>query len=190
MYVELEFDTPPDGLEVTHLSRLLLDLQHLMVVATALARPRIGPSDPAVDTWLRSYKGMVEAGREELLDTVAHVSLIQQQSPLTIGIYLREVSGLLKSKAEAVLNVIFERFFYGDLERERRRVQIDSEREDVRQKRIETLSKTFDLVERIGDPDLRREFVDSLDSAIRPFQEDHPPIRRAEVTERPRRLVE
>lgn len=190
MYVEIEFDSPPDGLEATHLSRLLLDLQHLMVMATALARPAIRASDPAFNVWIRSYKGMVEANPSDLLDTTVHVALIYQQSPLKIGLYLKEISGALKARAEKVLRFIFERVFFGDLEREHRKVLIETEREDLRQKEIETLAKTFDLVEKIGDPELRKSFIGGLGSAIRPFQEDHPTIRRAEVIERPPKHIE
>src|SRR5438067_4216154 len=108
MYVEFEFDTPPDGLEAAHLARLLLDLQHLMVMATALARPTIQQTDPALSHWLRSYKGMVEASIPQLRAATAEVAIIQQRSPLMIGLYLKEVSGILKSKVENVLRFVFE----------------------------------------------------------------------------------
>jgi hypothetical protein len=190
VYVEFEFDTPPDGLEGTHLARLLLDLQHLLIVAIALGRPRIESSDPALDLWIRSYKGMAEATHVQLGDTTSLVAKIVQNSPLTIGLFLTEVSGALKERAGSVLRFIFDRIFFADLERERRQAKIEAEREEIRQKRIDTLAKTFDLVEKIGDPALRASFVEGLESAIRPFEEDHPRIRRAEVTDRKRGFLE
>src|SRR5438874_9805828 len=119
---------------------------------------------------------MVEASIPQLRAATAEVAIIQQRSPLMIGLYLKEVSGILKSKVENVLRFVFERIFFGDLEREHRIVEIESAREEVLQKRIETLAKAFDLVEKTGDPTLHDDFIEGLKSAIRPFQEDHPRI--------------
>ena len=188
--IDLEFDLGDSpGLEAPHLARLLLDIQHLMTVSVVLARPAVSVFDILAVTRITTYKAMAEASELELGDTTAVIDRIVQESPLQIGVQLKAIAGGLKDQTGKVLRFVFERVFFGDLQREKRGLENASLREDIRRKKIENLASTFDLAKKIPDRATREAFLESVMAAIRPFEEDHPPLKRANVTDRERRLL-
>ena len=76
MKFALEFETPEGGLEATHLARLLLDLQHLAVIAVALGREVLTPTEPALSLFTRKYEFMVSADTAALRDSTVFVTRI------------------------------------------------------------------------------------------------------------------
>lgn len=179
--VQFRFDVGEDGLDAPHLARLLLDLQHLAVVAVALSKDVILPSDVALDLRMASYKRMIEAQADDLGQAIATIAKIQQESPLRVELLFSKIPKALIRPAAATFKFMFERIFFGDVEREKREIANARAREEVLGARIENLAAALDVARKLPSRELREEFVRGLMSSIRPFEEEHPKIVEAKV---------
>ena len=183
MRLSVTFDVGPPGLEATHLARLLLDLQHLAIITVASTRPSLGRADIVFDPYKQSSKWMAEATGEMIGDAAVTVSRITYQSPLGIELEFKKLPGRLAGRAAEILRSILNHVLFADLEREKRKVQIEDLREDVRRKRIANVASALDLMARIQDPVLRQQFITSLSSSLRPFEDEHPRMTDVTVVE-------
>jgi hypothetical protein len=64
---------------------------------------------------------------------------------------------------------LYERVYFGDLERERRRIQNAASREEVIAARIRNIDAAYDLSEKISDAEIREALRRHLISAVAPF---------------------
>jgi hypothetical protein len=170
-------------LEVPHFARLLLDLQHLAIMTIALAEEALPPNDIVFDSYRQKHESMVEAGSTILGYRVATVDRIIQESPLVIDLSLKQLPKALWRPVAGTFKFLVERVFFGDLEREKRALDNERLREEIRRAKIENLGAAFDIGAKIPDPQLREQFLSSLASSIRPFEEEHPKIVEAQVFE-------
>lgn len=181
MIVSITFDTTED-LQSIRLARLLLDLQHLTVMVTTLAsfQESVGagvlPVELALDDALWKYKTVIELPSDYFGPLTAFVDGISKQSPLTVDLLLK----LPKALATAIksnVQMILHRIFFGDLERTKLSLENDKLREEVIGKRLENLSSAFGLAQKILDPALRQQFERNLIGSMRPFWDEHPPVK-------------
>jgi len=179
--VLFRFDVGEDSLDAPHLARLLLDLQHLVVVAVALSQDVIPPNDVALDLGMASYKRMVEAQADDLGQATATIARIRQESPLLVELLLNKLPKLLIRPATTTFRFIFDRIFFGDIERERRMLINAGTREEILRARVETLGAALDVARKLPNRELRDQFMNGVISSIRPFEEEHPKILEAKV---------
>jgi len=180
--VGLRFAVGDEGIDAIPFARLMCDLQHLslMVVSLAMLDEYPGtdvlPTGSAVfDPALQKYTVFIETRVGAFGVAEVHVVRIEQQSPTLIEFVLR-IPKTLNAACVRAWKFIFERVLYGDIEREKRRADVDSMREDVLRKRLENLAAAYDLSARIQDPYLRERFLRSFESSLAPFGTDHPQI--------------
>lgn len=191
MRISITFDTT-DDLQAIHLARLLLDLQHLTVMVTALAlleepaQAGMLPIEVAFDApddredsfW--KYSSLIEHRDSPLGPLTAIVDKIHKESPMTIELLLK----LPKAIVSAIKNnsqTIYKRIFFHEEERTRLFLENELRREDLRKKRLENLSSAFKLAKTIPDPVLRKQFEQNLVASVRPFLDEHPPVKSLDI---------
>jgi hypothetical protein len=179
--VLFRFDVGEYSLDAPHLARLLLDLQHLIAVAVALSKDVIPLDDVALDLSMASYKRMIEAQPEELGQATATIARIRQESPLLVELLLKKLPKALIRPAATTFKFIFDRIFFGDIERERRMLANAITREEILRVRVETLGVALDVARKLPGRESRDQFMRGVISSIRPFEEEHPKILEAKV---------
>jgi hypothetical protein len=169
-------------LEAVQFARLMLDIQHLCAMTAGLAS--LNSLQPYLPSFEESssfkYSALIELPPHYFGYAGATVARIRQESPLIVELLVgvpKALAGFFKENFET----IYRRFFYGDLERAKRTLELENMREDIRGKRIKNLESVFDLAQKIPDARLRRQFLQNLDSSIVPFLTEHPPIRSVDL---------
>jgi hypothetical protein len=182
--ISIRFQNEDHDIEAVQLARLILDIQHLCAMTAGLgALNSLQPYLPAFQApYFFKYSNVIELPPSYFEYATVTVLRIRQESPLSLELLIRipkALAGFFKDN----FKTIFDRFFYGDLERARRGLELESVREDIRAKRIKNLESVFDLAQKIPDGHLREQFVESLDSSIKPFLTEHPPMKAVELTD-------
>lgn len=181
MRFELMFEVSEPGLPAAQFARLLLDLQEVAIMAHALGRlDELDVNDPALEPVAHKYEHMIAAQRGTWGEAEATVDTISQGSPLKIGLLLK-VGQALRRPVAAALRLLVERVIYLDLERERRQIANDIRREDLIEKKLDNIERALKIQRRVRDPEIRRRLRFALDSTVRPFVVEHPPIVSARV---------
>ena len=176
MRAELSFRVVEPGLEIGELARLLLDLQHLAILAVALGRS--SPDQNAVDWSRQSYHWMVEASRREIGEATATVTRFDIGTPLRLGITFPQVPPELEEQTARALRALLERLQLIDLERGAHR--LDEMEEASRRRHLDNLADALDLASRFQDTRQRSALLRSLEAGLRPF-ERHPGMTDATV---------
>src|SRR6185503_8240230 len=158
----------------SELSRVLLDIQHQAVTFTWLAQEEVAPARwrrlTPFDPSLISYKFMAEATDESFGDLSLDVDVtgIRLASPLWIETTIK----VAKSASVYVGNhfkTLYRRIYFGDLERDRMRLENARVREEVIAARIANIEAAYRIDERVNDPAVASVLRKHLISAIAPF---------------------
>lgn len=176
MRLFFEFETEDSDLHPINLARMLLDIQHLVIVLRALSKDQLQPDDIVFDPYKQKYKWMIEATGDDIGDAELTINRITKESPFSILLKVKELPERA-TKAFVQAYRYITNLLLIDLEREKRSVEILLMREQVLGKRIETVSAALDLVKKFPDEQLRREFIENLKSSVLPFVTEHPPIK-------------
>ena len=180
MKLKIAFDTDQQDLLATELARLLLDLQHLSIVAVYLPRPAYSPKDIIFDPFLLKYEKMFLADPYILGETAPAISRIHKDSPLEIELLFKKLNSKAVQSVSGAFRFLFERVLFGDLEREKRRIENEAAYQEVLRKKLELIADAYKLSKKMP-PDQQDQFMDSLRWAIEPFERRHPPIERYEI---------
>jgi hypothetical protein len=70
------------------------------------------------------------------------------------------------TKAASVVKTAFNRLVYPDLERQRKQIQVEREKQGLAQDRLVTFGRAVDIGEKITDPKLRELFLQELRSSL------------------------
>lgn len=178
LLARFEFVPTPRPLTAISFARLFCDLQH--VSATMMALPVVGQI-PQRDVMFRprawKYSFVIELSHGELGSYEVFIPRVKQTSPLWVEV-LMKVPKEVASKVAKAFRIAFQRVSYGDIEREKRLVEVDIMREERLKKRIENLAATYRLAQEIHDDEAREIFLQGLEFSLRPFFEEHPPIKK------------
>jgi hypothetical protein len=183
MRITFEFDSDNLQLSATHVARIMLDIQHLAIVARALAEDKLNADHIVFDEYKREYKWLIEATGEELGDAQLTTVRLRMESPLFIELETKRFAEKVQKAFVRTFRYIVNHLLFVDLEREKRSVQIQLIREQVLEKRIRTAASALNLAKKIPDEQLREEFIDSLRGSIWPFETEHPPIKSVKLLE-------
>jgi len=180
--ISILFESQDHDIDAVQLARLILDIQHLCAMTAGVSSLNsLQPYLPAFQTsFFFKYSNVIELPPSYFDYATVTIRRVRQDSPLSLELLIRipkELGAFFKDNFKTIVD----RFLYGDLERARRGLELDSMREDIRAKRIKNLESVFDLAQKIPDGRLRHQFVESLDSSIKPFLEQHPPIKAVEL---------
>jgi len=185
--VILQFDPEAPDIQAIPFARLLCDIQDLslMVVILSLSEDvtrmdEILIGSIAVDPVLQKYAAFIEMRAGAFGVAEVYLQRIEKHSPLIIE-YLLKLPSVLNGPFRKAFKFIYERVLYGDLQRQKRQLEVDSRRENLLRKRIDNLSAAFDLADKIQNPRLREQFLAGLEFSITPFETEHPQITSAEV---------
>jgi hypothetical protein len=85
--------------------------------------------------------------------------------PTLLG-FLLKLPQEVFSKAASVVKTGFYRLVYPDLERQRKQIQVEREKQGLAQERLVTFEKAVDVGEKITDPKLRELFLQGLRSSL------------------------
>ena len=183
MRLVFEFDTAGVCLNVTHLARILCDIQHLGIVAAmpGLYAFKSESVRRLLSPHVESYKGMVETGDKHLYPATLCISAISTTNPLTLELFYKTLPTELKERAGALIQSFIDRIIFLDYEKEKRNIQIQRMHADLIRKNIENLLLALEIAEKIPDENIRRDYIESLISAIYPFKEEHPFISKFEI---------
>lgn len=107
-------------------------------------------------------------GKLDRLDIETGIVSIRQQSPLTFETVVRAPLRLVRRIAQNA-RVLYERFYFFDVERQRRILDNESTREDIIRKRIQNLDSLYDLDQKIQDPYLREQVRRHLITSVLPL---------------------
>ena len=182
MKLKITFDTDQQALLATELARLLLDLQHLSIIAVYLPRREYSPQDIIFDPYKQKYDWMVFADPYTLDESEAAISRIRKESPLEIELLFKRLSSEAAQGVSGAFRFLFERVFFGDLEREKRRIENEAAYQEVLRKKLELIADAYKLSKKLP-PDLQDEFMNSMRWAIEPFERRHPPIESYEIAD-------
>ena len=119
----LSFRVADSGLELGEFARLLLDLQHLAILAVALGRS--SPVQNAVDWSQQSYHWMVEASRHEIGEATVTITRFDIGTPLRLEFAFPQVAPELAEQTAMALRALLQRLQLIDLERERKAHRLD-----------------------------------------------------------------
>jgi hypothetical protein len=182
MIISLTFATESE-MPLVSFGRLLLDIQHASVMIVALSRAQ-GLSRNDIVFRKRAWKYSNVIGMKENVfgDATAFLYRIHKDSPLQLQ-YLLKIPGHLFGPVRRAFQLVFERLLFGDIERTKRELDLDLQREEIIKKRIENLESAFNLAEKIPDLTLRKSFLHNLEASIRPFHQEHPEIIAFEIRE-------
>jgi hypothetical protein len=183
MRITFEFDTDDLDLDAVHLARIMLDIQHLVIVIRALAEDRLGADHIVFDEYKRKYKWLIEATGRDLGDAELTTVSLRMESPLFVEFKTKKFAESVQRAFVRVFRYIINHFLFIDLEREKRKVEIQLIREQVLEKRIKTATSALNLAKKVPDERLREELIDSLRGSIWPFEIDHPPIKSINLIE-------
>lgn len=181
MTLELEFDVPGGALLPAELARLCLDVQHQAIAVALLSSSRVrGASAPGRTRWthdrsMLSYKFMAESTRADLRDIPLEVDIVGLKfgSPLIVTVIIKFATALGSAPVQ-VFRTIYERILLGDLERQKRQLEIDMMREDLRHKqfdnRVKEVHELLGLNDTLtGHPNIDQSIRDHMISSIAPF---------------------
>ncbi len=180
MRAVLSFRAVELGLETGALARLLLDLQHLAILAVALTKVRLSFDEHALDWSRQSYHWMIEASSRDIGEAAAKVTQVAIEDPLRVELTFPHVHPELVDRTATALRAVFERVQFIDLERERRAHRLDSMEETLRNQHLDNLVDALDLASQFQDPERRSALLRSLEAGLRPF-EHHPGMTHAAV---------
>jgi hypothetical protein len=182
MHVMMEFDVESPGLSASHLARLLLDIQHLAVNMVAIEREWELPQNHLIrDPYRQKYSAVIETPDGDFGDSLVIVDAISQQSPLWIRSALK-IPGAMASFVANNYRLIYERVLFGDLERQKRIMELRLMNEDRLRKRIETSGLALDLLHKVP-PHLQDDYLRSLISSLLPFFNEHPVVTKLDIDE-------
>ncbi|HEX8141309.1 MAG TPA: hypothetical protein VF553_01860 [Pyrinomonadaceae bacterium] len=182
MKISFEFNVNGFDLHPAHLARMLLDIQHLVIICAALAEAPLQGDNLVFDVNKQKYKKLIEATSDDLGEAELTVSRIKMESPLLIEVATKLREGVKKHFATAFYYVR-DNILFVDLKREEMAVGIEARREEVIEKRIKNAADALNLVEKIPDPQLRNEFVAGLSRTLLSFAIEHPPIKSVNLIE-------
>jgi hypothetical protein len=183
MRLQLTFEVG-DEILPSALARILLDVQHQAMVFTLMAEAESefgaiaigGRPGAEVRRYLNdteeliSYKYMAEASQSSFgrLPLEVGVTRLRMESPLWVETTIRAARGVV-TLVQRNFRTLHERVYFGDLERERRRIQNAASREEVIAARIRNIDAAYDLSEKISDAEIREALRRHLISAVAPF---------------------
>ena len=182
MRITFEFDTDDSQLDAVHLSRIVLDIQHLAIVTRALAEDELTPDHIVFDEYKSEYKWLIEASGQ-LGDAELLTVRLRMESPLFFEFQTKKLAESVQKVFARAFRYIINHLLFVDLEREKRSVEIQLIREQVLEQRIKSAASAWNLVKRIPDERLREEFINSLRSSTWPFAIEHPPIKAIKLIE-------
>jgi hypothetical protein len=165
--LQLEFDVDDGHISATELARIILNVQRQTTALTLVATSEMwydwareglfaDPSSQFHSVESATYQSFIsERGAPlegpEFLFARAEIVGIRMESPLTVRALLFLPDWATKLVREA-LAFIYTRFYFGDLDRERKSLENDALRQQVIAQKIKNLEETLELERRFPGP--------------------------------------
>jgi hypothetical protein len=188
--IGLRFAISDKGIEAISFARMLIELQRLSLIVVTLGQleqhhpvaDQLLRESPIFDPALQTYSAFIVTRGTFFGPGEVHIVRIQQQSPMLIEFFLK-VSKELSGACVKAWRFIFERVLFGDVEKEKRWVNVGIARQELLKKRLENLAAAYDLSAKIEDPRLRERFLAKLEGTLMPFGLEYPEITETTVRE-------